>query len=244
MQFENLFLPFDQLVAMGRVNGGPGYSPGQTWGYGGGAEQGDMAYAQSGLSNKLRAIGDPGGSTAEHLFNFGSGRPGVGMTPYRRTAGYEGLSGNQSRLGRDIQGFEGTLASGDPVFAQYQQLEQSALAGLNAGGDGLPDDFRRTLTEDVRSSQASRGLVDSDTSAIQEAARLMGGSEQIRSSRLNEVQNYLSGVTNQALGYLLPNMNTAYQGELQRAVAGSNAALGSMGVQNTAAARGNVSASL
>jgi hypothetical protein len=179
---ENLFLPYDQLVQMGRV------APG--------------------------------------------------------TNGFQGLSGSQSRIGRDIQGFEGSLASGDPVFAQYQKLEQNALAGLNAGGDGLPDDFRRTLTEDVRSSQASRGLVDSDTSAIQEAARLMGGSEQIRSSRLQEVQGYLSGVTNQALGYLLPNMSTLYGGELQRSMAGANAALGSMGVQNTAAARGNVSASL
>jgi hypothetical protein len=182
LQYENLFLPYDQLVSMGRL------APG--------------------------------------------------------TNGFQGIAGNQSRLGRDISGFENTLASSDPVFGQYQQLEQNALKGLNAGGDGLPDDFRRTLTEDVRSSQAARGLVDSDTSAIQESARLIGGSEQIRSSRLNEVQGYLSGVTNQALGYLLPNMSTLYQGELQRSIAGSNAALGSSKVQNDAASRGNVSASL
>lgn len=187
LQMENLFLPYDQLVEMGRLKPGA--------------------------------------------------KGGVGK-------GFAGLSGNQSRIGRDITGFESMLAESDPVFAQYQKVMQGSLAGMAEGGDGLPADFRRTLTEDVRSSQAARGLVESDTSAVEEAARLMGGSEQIRSRRLSEATDYLSGVQKYALGFMLPNMSQLYGGELQRAMQGSNAALGSMDVQNKAAERGNVSVDL
>ena len=169
LQLENLFLPYEQLVAMGRIS--------------------------------------PEGQR-----------------------GWEGVGPGQSRLGRDISGLENTLAGSDPVFSQYRKLMASSLEGLNSGGLGLPSDMERSIKNELRSSQSSRGLLDSDTSAIQEVAGLLGGSEAIRSQRLFEVNNYLSGIGGSVLGSLMPNLMGLYGGELQRSMQGARNALGAAGV--------------
>jgi hypothetical protein len=208
LQLENLFLPYDQLVAMGRI------AP--------------NSYSQL----------DPNGiDPMTGMLNSTVHPNGIERAG---TRGFEGLSGNQSRVGRNITAFEQMLGQADPVMGQYQQLMANSLKGMNDGGLGLPADFQRNLTNTLRSAQSSRGLLDSDTSAIQETATLMGGSEMIRSSRLNEVQNYLNGVTSNALSFMLPNMSQLYGGELQRAMQGSQNALGAakVGVDAGASAGG------
>jgi hypothetical protein len=151
---------------------------------------------------------------------------------------YRGLQGNQSILGRDLGGYFGQLSQADPAFGGYQQAIGQTAQGLAQGGLGLPADVQRNIENTLRSAQSSRGLLDSDTSAIQETAALMGGSEAIRSERLNQVSNYLSGVLQPAIGQFLPSMTSLYGGELQRAMQGSRSALGAAGtgVQGGAAA--------
>lgn len=122
-----------------------------------------------------------------------------------------GLAPGQSRFGKDLSAFIGQLEGADPVLASYRQ---TVMSGLEDMQDGLPADFRRSLTEEVRSSQASRGIIDSDTAAIEEASRLMGGSEYIRATRLAEVQNYLAGVTSIGVNALMPGIGQMLQGSM------------------------------
>lgn len=153
---------------------------------------------------------------------------------------YKGLQGNQSILGRDLSGYFGTLAASDPAFGGYQQAIGQTAQGLAQGGLGLPADVQRNIENTLRSAQSSRGLLDSDTSAIQETAALMGGSEAIRSQRLGQVESYLQGTLQPAIGQFLPSMSTLYGGELNRALQGSRNAIGSAqtGVQGGQAAGG------
>lgn len=118
----------------------------------------------------------------------------------------------QSRFGKDLSAFIGQMEGADPILASYRQ---TVVSGIEDMQGGLPADFRRSLTEEVRSSQASRGIIDSDTAAIEEASRLMGGSEYIRATRLAEVQNYLSGVTSIGVNALMPNIGQMLQGSAQ-----------------------------
>lgn len=119
---------------------------------------------------------------------------------------YYGLQGNESRAGRLIEGYQDTLAAADPIFGSYRQAVQSGMEGV-ARGD-IPDDFRRTLTEDIRKAQAGRGILDSDVAAIEEAVRLSGGREAVRAQRLAEADRYFSGVTQGALGAFMPTLGT------------------------------------
>ena len=137
---------------------------------------------------------------------------------------YRGMQPGETRLGRAIEGYTDTLASSDPIFAQYQQTVLGGLEGIENGG--IPNDLRRSITESLRSSQASRGILDSNTAAIEEVVRLMGGSEMVRSQRLAEAQNYFGQVTAGALQSLLPGIGTLYTGELQRSMQGAQNALG------------------
>jgi len=130
---------------------------------------------------------------------------------------------NESRFSRALSGYESDLASADPILAKYQKTVQSGLEGLDSG---IPDDLRRSITESLRSSQSSRGIdLTSNTAAIAEVTRLMGGEQAIRSQRLNEANNYFSTVTQGGINALLPQLSQLYGGELQRAIAGSQGAL-------------------
>jgi len=124
------------------------------------------------------------------------------VDPNNKASGFYGLGGGESRLSRGISAYEQSLAAADPAFAAYQKAIQGEAQSLSTGG--IPDDFRRTLTEELRSSQAARGTLEGGTPGLEEAIRLMGGQEAIRTSRLNEVTNYLSGIQGGALGALLP----------------------------------------
>lgn len=121
------------------------------------------------------------------------------------------LKPGESRFSKDLSGFIGSLEAADPILASYRSVVESGLEGLE---DGLPADFRRTLTQEVRASQASRGIIDSDMAAIEESARLIGGSELIRATRLQEAQNYLSGVTNLGVAALVPGAAQMLQGSV------------------------------
>lgn len=161
-QLENLFLTYDQLVKMGRVN-----------------------------------------PTSASQFN--------------------GLSGDQSVMGRLLQSYQGAVAGADPVAAAYGK---TVASGLNLGESGLPADVEQQITRNVRGGLASRGLLDSSIGAIQEAGALAGGAEAIRSQRLGQAQQYFSTVTQNAINTLFPNLSTIYSGEVNRAVEGSKVALG------------------
>lgn len=140
---------------------------------------------------------------------------------------YYAQHGGESRLSRGIAGYEESLATSDPIFASYRKTVQSGLEGLDSG---IPDDLRRSITEGLRSSQASRGILDSNTAAIEEVVRLMGGQEQVRAQRLGEANNYFNSVTQGALNSLLPNINTLYGGELERSKATQSGRLGAVGL--------------
>src|SRR6185503_11446835 len=142
---------------------------------------------------------DPSGTGGGLLGGSRAGTPG-GLDP---SSPYYGLKGNESRLSRGISAYEQSLAAADPAFAAYQKAIRGEAESLGRGE--IPADFRRTLTEELRSSQAARGTLEGGTPGLEEAIRLMGGQEAIRASRLSEVTNYLSGVQGGALGALLPN---------------------------------------
>ena len=86
----------------------------------------------------------------------------------------------------------------DPLAAASRQLALTGVGAIQAGleglgEDGLPDDIRRTITEEVRASGAARGLLRSPASALEEVSRLMGGREAIRASRLDQARAFLTG---------------------------------------------------
>jgi hypothetical protein len=157
-QLENLFLPYEELLKMGRVN-----------------------------------------PTSAPLFR--------------------GLSGNQSVLGRLLAGYQDQLAENDPAYASLR----SAMANnLNLGESGLPADVEQRITKNVRAAQASRGLIDSSSSAIEEAGALAGGAEQIRVQRTAELNDFFTRTTQSAIDRLFPSLSGLYQGELDRATAGAS----------------------
>lgn len=163
----------------------------------------------------------------------------VGYPGARRTAGYEGLEGGQSRFGRGLESYFGGLAASDPAFAAYREEMANNLNFEN----GLPADVSRGILQGVRGSSSSRGLLDSGTAGLEEVAALMGGRESLRSNRLAQVNQYLEGSTFQgAIQNLFPGINTVYGNELQRAIArsGGQIASGNLGanIYGTAAGSG------
>lgn len=128
----------------------------------------------------------------------------------------QNLLPGQSRFGRAISTYEDQLAAADPAFARYRQTIQHGLDGIENGG--IPDDLRRTITENLRSSQAQRGIIDSNVGAIEEAVRLAGGSEMVRAQRLAEQRAYFGDVTQGAIQSFLPTlgMNLGLQTNAQQ----------------------------
>lgn len=133
---------------------------------------------------------------------------------------YHGLSGGESRLGRAMGDYQETLGQ-DPVFAKYRDATLSRLQGIDSG---IPNDLRRSITEELRQSQAQRGIIDSNVGATEEVVRLMGGQESLTNARLDRANQYFRDVTSQAMNALLPNINTLYGGELQRSIERSKGA--------------------
>lgn len=79
------------------------------------------------------------------------------------------------------------------------KLEQATTLGLDELVRGeLPGDVQRSLLEDVRGAQAARGVVASPGAAIEEAARLAGGREAFRASRLGQAGAFLTQSQNLA----------------------------------------------
>lgn len=157
-----------------------------------------------GLHNNALASLEGGFLTYEDLVGLGRIKPGKNKY---------GLKPGESRYGRDIGALLSAFGEADPTLAAYRKAVMQGIEGLD-GPEGLPSDYKRTLLEDLRTSQASRGIIDSDTSAIEEAVRLSGGREAIRAQRLGEVQNYLAGVFNPAVGTVIPSIGQMLQGQM------------------------------
>lgn len=110
--------------------------------------------------------------------------------------------GLTSRFGREFLDLEQQLTEraiqGDPLArAQREgalQLTGAATQGLQDILSGeLPADVRRTIEQDLRASQAARGVLDSGTAGVEEAARLAGGREFFRAQRLGQAAGILGG---------------------------------------------------
>lgn len=139
----------------------------------------------------------------------------VGLGRIKAGSDYYGLKGGESRVGRLVEGYQDTLAGSDPIFAAYRQQVTEGMQGLENGG--IPSDLRRSITEGLRDSQARRGILDSNTAAVEEVVRLMGGQEAVRAQRLNEANNYFNSVTSGALAAFMPSLQgylgTQYQSD-------------------------------
>lgn len=127
---------------------------------------------------------------------------------------YYGISGGESRLSQALGAYEQSLVAGSDVFRGYRDLVSS---GLNATS-GIPDDLRRSITEELRQAQASRGIVDSNVAATEEVVRLMGGQEAVRAQRLAQAQEYFGSVLGSGIQRLAPDVNSIYASELQRSI--------------------------
>lgn len=159
----------------------------------------------------------------------------VGLGRIKAGSDYYGLKGDETRLGRMVENYQDSLATSDPIFAAYRQQVTSGMEGLENGG--IPNDLRRSITEGLRASQASRGLLDSSTSAVEEVVRLMGGQEAVRSQRLAEANNYFNNVTRGAIGAFMPDLagflGTQYQTDAfnqARSQAGNDMLMGQWGM--------------
>lgn len=128
----------------------------------------------------------------------------VNMGRIKEGQRYAGLSGDQSRFSRALGGYQDALAASNPAFAKYRALMEQGMAGLETGG--IPNDFRRSITENIRQAQASRGILDSDTAAIEEAVRLMGGQEAIRGQRINEINQYFGNILGPGINASMPSL--------------------------------------
>lgn len=89
----------------------------------------------------------------------------------------------------------------DPRLRQLDRISARGLGtifqglqGLNEPG-ALPSDVRANLQESVRGAQAARGVLDSSAGAVQEAARLAGGTEAFRASRISQALPFISAGT-------------------------------------------------
>jgi len=172
--------------------------------------------------------------TPENRINAGFNNAELYLLPYDQLVSMgriapgtnpNGLQGGESRFSRIVSGYENSLAAADPIFQQYRDATRQGLEGIQNGG--IPDDLRRTITEGLRSSQASRGILDSPTAAVEEVVRLMGGSEAVRSQRLAAASDYFRQVTGGAAASFLPDLSTYLGTEsnsnafnLQRGMAG------------------------
>lgn len=96
---------------------------------------------------------------------------------------------------------------GDPLARRLRGTALSTLRGVDDLLEGvfsgdLPDDVRRSITEDVRGAQSARGILESGVGAVEEASRLAGGRERFRSARIQQVAGLLSGVAGPGLSLL------------------------------------------
>ena len=115
-----------------------------------------------------------------------------------------GLAPNESRFSHALSQYQDALESSDPLIGKYSKVVNDGLQGIENGG--IPDDMRRSITESLRSTQAQRGILDSNVGAIEEVVRLMGGSEAVRSQRLNEARAYFNDITGPAISALAPTL--------------------------------------
>lgn len=74
------------------------------------------------------------------------------------------------------------MLGNDPLIKRLRNTAFSGLKGLQTGD--LPADMRANIEQSTARSQMARGIFDSPAANTEAVAALMGGSEQIRASRL------------------------------------------------------------
>lgn len=115
-----------------------------------------------------------------------------------KTVGPDGKSRLETDMSKTL---DATLGSNAALRGYYENV----LAGVSGDAGSLPADFQENILRDVRGSQAARGVLDSDTSGIQEAVALMGGREQIRAQRLNQANQLLTSGLLPTLDKFMPS---------------------------------------
>ena len=126
------------------------------------------------------------------------------MGPDIKTSGPEDAFRSQRKFINQIL----NLQRESPETSQFLEgqglLLDQAFQGASGDISELPDDFRRNLEQDARSSQTARGVARTTPGAIQEAAVLAGGRENIRARRLGQLGGALGQFSLPLLG-LAPN---------------------------------------
>ncbi len=140
---------------------------------------------------------------------------------------------SKSRLQADIEATREALLGGDPVLKGYYD---NVLAGVSGDPSELPADMQNNILRDVRGSQAARGVLESDTSGIQEAVALLGGREQLRSRRLAQANQLLTSGVVPSMRDFLPSATemmsaqlSSQQLRLQRQLGGGQIGVGQLG---------------
>jgi hypothetical protein len=83
----------------------------------------------------------------------------------------------------------------DPIARGVYDATLQSIADLNSAQAGkLPEGLQRNMLEAVRSSGASRGILESPVAAAQEVASSANLYEGVRQSRLSNVLSLLTGV--------------------------------------------------
>lgn len=99
--------------------------------------------------------------------------------------------GKDSQMGKALQG----LIEADPLLQQnflaLQAFGGQALQGIEGLDSGLPEDVRRGVLENVRSTSAARGIIDSPGAALQEAAQLGLSTERFRQQRMGQLGQFI-----------------------------------------------------
>lgn len=122
----------------------------------------------------------------------------------------DGVSGN-NKLTSYLDKARSSAMKSDPLLASYYD---NVSSGLDTDAYGLPKDFSKSLTDKVRAAQSARGTLDWDTSSIEEAAALMGGSEQIRNTRIAQANQLLTSGVLPSMRDFLPDANSLLQAQL------------------------------
>lgn len=92
-------------------------------------------------------------------------------------------------VGKNFAAAREAALGADPML---KSLFEQIFAGIEGDVSELPPDMQQNILKDVRGGQASRGVLESDTSAVEEAVSLLGGREQLRSRRLAQAGQLLS----------------------------------------------------
>lgn len=132
----------------------------------------------------------------------------------------------QQQFGARFQEQQQAAIQRDPILSRLSQTAQRGLDSILSGiasGNNLPSDVRQNLLQEIRGSQAARGVLESPRAGLEEAVRLSGGREAFRAARLAQAAPFISAGLNlgsqgrdfSVLGQFAPGPSEMLQGNLQ-----------------------------